>query len=109
MGENVNVQPETEEASEETVSEAAPVPALKSSTAMLFAVSCGLAVANIYYAQPLLDTLAGEFGIGQASVGMVITMTQICYALGLLLLVPLGDLVNRRRLIVTHLLLSVLA
>ncbi|MFC0331301.1 MFS transporter [Paenibacillus sepulcri] len=76
---------------------------------MLFAVSCGLAVANIYYAQPLLDTLAGEFGIGQASVGMVITMTQICYALGLLLLVPLGDLVNRRRLIVTHLLLSVLA
>ncbi|WP_240343936.1 MFS transporter [Paenibacillus sp. SYP-B3998] len=76
---------------------------------LLFAIACGLAVANIYYAQPLLDTLASEFGITRSSVGIVITVTQICYALGLLLLVPLGDLLNRRRLIAGQMLFSVLA
>nr|WP_306220216.1 MFS transporter [Cohnella sp. WQ 127256] len=77
--------------------------------ALLFATSCGLAVANIYYAQPLLDALASEFGLAHSSVGIVITITQICYALGLLMLVPLGDLLNRRRLIPGLMLLSVLA
>ncbi|MFE5323748.1 MFS transporter [Paenibacillus sp. NPDC056579] len=79
------------------------------STALLFAVACGLAVANIYYAHPLLDTLADEFGIAPSSLGAVITVTQLCYASGLLLLVPLGDLWNRRRLIPGQMLLSVLA
>ncbi|NIK25988.1 MFS transporter [Paenibacillus lupini] len=77
--------------------------------ALLFAIACGLAVANIYYAQPLLDAIATEFGITHSSVGMVITITQVCYALGLLLLVPLGDLLNRRLLIAGQLLVSVLA
>ncbi|MCQ6563506.1 MFS transporter [Paenibacillus mendelii] len=77
--------------------------------ALLFAVSCGLSVANIYYAQPLLDTIADEFGIAHSSIGIVITITQICYALGLLLLVPLGDILNRRWLIPGQMLLSVLA
>nr|WP_091167631.1 MFS transporter [Paenibacillus sp. 1_12] len=76
---------------------------------LLFAIACGLAVANIYYAQPLLDALASEFGITHSSVGIVITITQICYALGLFLLVPLGDLMNRRWLIVGQMLLSVVA
>lgn len=89
--------------------ETAPIPSLSRSVALLFAIACGLAVANIYYAQPLLDALANEFGITHSSVGMVITITQICYALGLLLLVPLGDLLNRRRLIAGQMLLSVLA
>nr|WP_245719695.1 MFS transporter [Paenibacillus tianmuensis] len=79
------------------------------SVALLFAVACGLAVANVYYAQPLLDAMATELGIDRAAAGIVITATQICYALGLLLLVPLGDLVNRRKLIVGQMLLSVLA
>lgn len=78
-------------------------------TALLFATACGMAVANIYYAQPLLDSLATEFGIAHSSIGIVITITQLCYALGLLLLVPLGDLLNRRRLIVGQMLLSVLS
>ncbi|MBK5442237.1 MFS transporter [Peribacillus sp. TH24] len=78
-------------------------------TALLFATACGMAVANIYYAQPLLDSLATEFGIAHSSIGIVITITQLCYALGLLLLVPLGDLLNRRRLIVGQILLSVLS
>lgn len=89
--------------------ETAPIPSLSRSVALLFAIACGLVVANIYYAQPLLDALANEFGITHSSVGMVITITQICYALGLLLLVPLGDLLNRRRLIAGQMLLSVLA
>ncbi|WP_237763075.1 MFS transporter [Paenibacillus sp. A3] len=79
------------------------------SVALLFAIACGLAVANVYYAQPLLDAMASELGIDRAAVGVVITATQICYALGLLMLVPLGDLVNRRKLIVGQMLLSVLA
>jgi len=78
-------------------------------TALLFAITCGLAVANIYYAQPLLDAIASEFSIAHSSIGLVITITQICYALGLFLLVPLGDFLNRRWLITGQMLLSVLA
>lgn len=77
--------------------------------ALLFAITCGLAVANIYYAQPLLDAISSEFGITHSSVGIVITVTQICYAIGLLLLVPLGDLLGRRWLITGQMLVSVLA
>ncbi len=66
-------------------------------------------MANIYFAQPLLDTLAGEFGITHSTIGIVITVTQIFYALGLFLLVPLGDLLNPRRLIIGQMLLSVTA
>ncbi|MCY7474885.1 MFS transporter [Bacillus safensis] len=77
--------------------------------ALLFAAACGMAVANIYFAQPLLNSLADEFGITYSSIGIVITITQLCYAAGLLLIVPLGDLLNRRRLIIGQMLLSVLA
>lgn len=86
-----------------------PTPSISNALALLFAVACGLAVANVYYAQPLLDTLAHTFGIRPATVGVVITITQIGYGLGLLLVVPLGDLVDRRRLIVGQSLLSVAA
>jgi hypothetical protein len=85
------------------------VSALSRTVTLLFSVACGLAVANVYYAQPLLDTMADEFGINPATVGLVVTVTQIGYGLGLLLLVPLGDLLNQRRLIVGLSLLSVLA
>ncbi|WP_435162893.1 MFS transporter [Paenibacillus glycanilyticus] len=77
--------------------------------ALLFAVACGLAVANVYYAQPLLDAISSEFDMGRSSVGIVITVTQGFYALGLLLLVPLGDLINRRWLIPGQMFLSVIA
>jgi predicted MFS family arabinose efflux permease len=85
------------------------VSGLSRTVTLLFAVACGLAVANVYYAQPLLDAMADEFGITPATVGLVVTVTQIGYGLGLLLLVPLGDLLNQRRLIVGLSLLSVLA
>lgn len=72
----------------------------------LFATACGLSVACITFAEPLLDSIADEFGISHAAVGTVTTVTQVGYGLGLLLLVPLGDLVDRRRLIVTHTILA---
>ncbi|KPA92664.1 MFS transporter, partial [Pseudomonas asplenii] len=78
-------------------------------TVLLFAVACGLSVGNVYYAQPLLDAMADTFAMDHATVGIVVSLSQVGYGLGLLLLVPLGDLLNRRRLIVGQMLLSVLA
>ncbi|WP_372439782.1 MFS transporter [Burkholderia plantarii] len=66
---------------------------------VLFAVASGVSVANVYYAQPLLDAFAADFGIARAAVGGVVTATQIGCALALLSLVPLGDRLDRRRLI----------
>ncbi|GIO08776.1 MFS transporter [Brevibacillus reuszeri] len=76
---------------------------------ILFATACGMAVATIYFAHPLLDSIASDIGISHSSVGIVITVTQICYALGLFFLVPLGDLLNRRHLIMTHMILMIFA
>lgn len=76
---------------------------------LLFAAACGISVANIYLAQPLLDQLSEAFGINHSIIGIVITITQIFYGLGLLLLVPLGDLLNQRRLIIGQMLLSTMA
>ncbi|MFG5775607.1 MFS transporter [Comamonas sp. J-3] len=75
----------------------------------LFAIASGLSVANVYYAQPLLDALARDFGISHAAIGGVVLATQIGCALALLLVVPLGDLVERRRLMALQLLGLVLA
>src|ERR1700679_2879974 len=75
-------------------------PGMSRSLVILFAISCGLVVGNIYYAQPLLDTLAHVFHVSQTLSGLIITMTQIGYATGLLFIVPLGDLLENRRLII---------
>ena len=69
----------------------------------LFACASGLSVANVYYAQPLLDQLATDFAISHARVGGVITATQIGSVLALLLIVPLGDQLDRRRLMLAQL------
>ena len=63
------------------------------------ALACGLAVANLYYAQPLLHTLALSFGTSEGTAGLIVTMTQLGYVIGLVLIVPLGDLLERRKLI----------
>ena len=75
----------------------------------LFAIASGLCVANVYYAQPLLDLLAASLGISLAAVGSVVTATQFGSALALLLLVPLGDRLERRRLMLAQLLALVVA
>jgi predicted MFS family arabinose efflux permease len=71
----------------------------------LFAVACGVSVANLYYNQPLLADIAREFHTTVAGVGVVPGLTMIGYAVGMLFIVPLGDIVSRRKLIVMLLLL----
>ncbi|WP_217568909.1 MFS transporter [Mesorhizobium sp. GbtcB19] len=78
-------------------------------TALTFAIACGLSVANVYFAHPLLDAIARDFAIDPASVGIVVTVTQIGYAVGLFFIVPLGDLFDRRKLVATQAVLSALA
>ena len=82
---------------------------LSPSLTLLFSVTCALAVANVYFAQPLLDSMAQSLGVESSMIGVVVTATQVGYALGLLFIVPLGDLVNRKRLILSHVLLSAVA
>ncbi|WP_326565789.1 MFS transporter [Amycolatopsis rhabdoformis] len=76
-----------------------PRPGISTGFAVLLAVVCGIAVANIYYAQPLLEDIGRDLGVGPAGLGFVTTVTQVGYFAGLILLVPLGDLLNRRVLI----------
>ena len=94
-------------ASNATSRTARPIAVSRVSTArvVLLAVCCAASVANVYYAQPLLDSIAHDFGVSQAAVGGVITATQLGCALALLFVVPLGDLLNRKRLIAVQLLL----
>jgi len=66
----------------------------------LLAVASGLVVANLYYAQPLLALIGRDFGAPAAQMGLVATLTQLGYALGLLVIVPLADVAERRGLIV---------
>lgn len=65
---------------------------------LLLAVACGLTAANIYYAQPLAGPISAALGLTAEAAGLIVTLTQIGYGLGLLLIVPLGDLVENRRL-----------
>jgi predicted MFS family arabinose efflux permease len=71
----------------------------------LLAGACGLIVANLYYAQPLVGPISASTGISSSLSGFIVTMTQLGYAAGLLLLVPLSDVLENRRLIL--LLLSI--
>lgn len=76
---------------------------------MLLAAATGLIVASNYYAQPLLQLLGDAFGLGAGRVGWVVTVAQLSYAAGLLLIVPLGDLVETRRLVLAVMALGALS
>ena len=65
----------------------------------VMAAACGLIVANLYYAQPLAGPIAAAIGLPPHLTGLIVTLTQIGYGLGLLFIVPLGDLLENRRLI----------
>jgi predicted MFS family arabinose efflux permease len=75
--------------------------ALSRGLVRLLAVACAVTIANIYYAQPLLHTIAHGFGVSQSAAGLVVTATQAGFAAGLLLIVPLGDITARRPLFTT--------
>lgn len=81
---------------------AAPTPtptSMSRGMTLLFAIAGGAAVGNLYWAQPLLDLISRDFGVSASSAGLVVTVTQVGYALGVFFLVPLGDIVNRKRVI----------
>ncbi|MDE1186137.1 MAG: MFS transporter [Pantoea sp.] len=79
---------------------------LNSALVALMSVATGLAVASNYYVQPLLDTIAHQFNLSVSLAGFIVTTAQLGYACGLLLLVPLGDMLERRSLIVSMSLLA---
>lgn len=79
---------------------------LSPSLILLMSIATGLAVASNYYAQPLLDTIARNFSLSASTAGFIVTAAQLGYAAGLLFLVPLGDMCERRMLIVSMTLLA---
>jgi predicted MFS family arabinose efflux permease len=94
---------------EPTPATAQPDQGISGRRVLLMAVTCGAAVANLYYAQPLLHTIAHAFKISNGTAGLLVTVTQIGYVLGLALLVPLGDLLDRRKLITAMLIVAAAA
>jgi len=84
-------------------------PSISGWMTFLLALSCGVIVANIYYAQPLVGPIAAELGLSPKAAGLVVTMTQLGYGAGLFLIVPLGDLIENRRLILSILALGAIA
>ncbi|MEC1258313.1 MFS transporter [Bacillus subtilis] len=79
------------------------------SLTLLLATACGIIVANLYYAQPLVGLISKAIGLSPSSAGLIVTLTQIGYVAGLLFLVPLGDIIENKKLIVVSLLLSAAA
>jgi predicted MFS family arabinose efflux permease len=73
---------------------------------MILAVACGLIAANLYYTQPLIESISSNIGLSSEAAGLIVTLTQIGYGIGLLFIVPLGDLLENRKLVVTLLILT---
>ncbi|HDR4440900.1 MFS transporter [Bacillus thuringiensis serovar brasilensis] len=82
---------------------------ISSGLIILLATACGIIVANLYYAQPLIGVISNEIGLSNSSAGLIVTLTQIGYVVGLLFLVPLGDIVENKKLILILLFLSAFA
>lgn len=75
----------------------------------LLAVATGALVANLYYAQPLIASIGPAMGINPDLAGSIVSVTQIGYGTGLFFIVPLADLVENRRLVVTAMAVTVVA
>jgi predicted MFS family arabinose efflux permease len=90
-------------------SQVLPARALRMTPAMvtLFAFCCGAIVANLYYAQPIIDLIAPDIGLSPTAASLTVSLTQIGYAIGLFFIVPLADLVENRRLLIATTMLSV--
>ncbi len=78
---------------------ARPQAELSARLILLLATGTGLTVASLYYAQPMLGIMTDHIHASNTAVGWVPTLTQLGYALGILLLVPLGDIIDRRRIV----------
>ncbi|BCW72352.1 MFS transporter [Arthrobacter sp. NicSoilB8] len=87
-----------------------PAPAgISRAMVLLFAVAGGAAVANLYWAQPLLEDIGSSFGISSGTAGLLVTTAQVGYAVGAFFIVPLGDVLDRRRLLPLMMLLCAAA
>lgn len=93
----------------DTVNTGAVSRSISSSLTILMAVTCGLVVANIYYNQPLLVEIGHTFNVSDSTVSLLATMTQVGYTIGLLFAVPLGDKVERKRLVLIMLAIAFLS
>jgi len=76
---------------------------------VLFAVTCGALAANLYYAQPLVALIGADTGLSRSAESAVVTVSQIGYACGLVLLVPLGDVIENRKLILGTMIANVVS
>jgi predicted MFS family arabinose efflux permease len=79
---------------------------LSRTTLLLMATACGLCAGANYFNQPLLNSMVQHLQISDAQASSTVTMAQVSYGLGLLFLVPLGDMLERRRLVLTLMLLA---
>lgn len=82
---------------------------LPASILWTLAIVAGASVANLYYNQPLLGLISGDLGVSEFQTNLMAMITQMGYALGLLFIVPLGDLYRRKRIILTNFGLLVIA
>src|SRR5215475_14440057 len=95
--------------SQTTASRTDAPPSVTPALTFLLAPACALIVANLYYAQPLTGLIGPALGLAPAQTGLLVTMTQLGYGLGLLACVPRGDLSDNRRLAVANLLIAAAA
>lgn len=84
-------------------------PTLTNLLILVMSIACGLTVANLYYIQPLLADIAKTFHVNQLSIGFAAMLTQIGYAIGMIFILPLGDIKEKRTLIVIMLLCSIIS
>ena len=75
-------------------------PALSKALVVFLAFCCGAVVANLYYAQPIVELIAPSIGLSPQHASLIVSLTQLGYAVGLLLLVPLADLMENKRLVI---------
>ena len=87
----------------------ASIPTEKSvspSLIFILAAACGIIAANLYYAQPLIGSIGSTIGLSSGAAALIVTLTQVGYGIGLLFIVPLGDILENRKLILSSLLLT---
>lgn len=82
---------------------------IKFSVLLLMAISSGLCVASLYYAQPLLYQMQNEFHVSSSQIGLIPTLTQVGYALGMLFIIPLGDRYEKKKLTILFTILCALS
>ncbi|PTB19699.1 MFS transporter [Trinickia symbiotica] len=86
---------------------AGTAPTMARSLILLFAFCCGAIVANLYYAQPIISLIAPDLHMSESTASLIVSLTQIGYAAGLFFLVPLGDLVENKKLMIATAVLSI--